>query len=132
MENLEIIKSAFIAEDERLDAEREADILEFGEEFDHGNPFTICTNGAKWLRDNYFPKAVVMGYWIENNPTAEIGQDIYGHDFLLIDNRYILDFWYFHVCGKENAPVFLDMEKDQELVKKYYGDHTKWEPLNAE
>lgn len=120
MYNLEPILQAFIAEDERLFIESEKD--------DSGNPFTICTNGAKWLRDNFFPTGKVVGYSIERNPTAEIGQDTYGHDFVLVDGT-IIDFWYRHVCGEADAPIVLDIIAQADIVKRYYGDWSKWETL---
>jgi hypothetical protein len=96
---------------------------------DYGNPFTICTNGAKWVRDHFFPTAIVTGYNIEDNPTAHIGQETFGHDFLLLDNRYVIDFWYNVVVGEGNAPILLDMKTQMDLVNKYYGNPEKWTPL---
>lgn len=66
------------------------------------SPFGICTNCAKWLKQNHFPDGVVMGYHHSNNPTAVVGKAEGGHDFLIVrDNgsEWILDFWhrlYYH------------------------------------
>jgi hypothetical protein len=118
------IEAAFLSEEERLFNLPEAE--------ETGNPFIICTNGARWLQENFFKDAKVVGYSIYDNPEALIGQENDGHDFLLIDNRYILDFWYKHIYGEKEAPVYLDILKDTDLVKKYYGNPDKWEELNKD
>jgi len=95
---------------------------------DSGNPFSICTYGAEWVKEKFFPKAVIMGYHADDNPDAIIGQDEGGHDFLILSDRYIIDFWYNNMIDSK-APVFIDMEKDEALAKKYYGDKTTWEKV---
>lgn len=113
---------AFMREDNRL--------AELPETEDHGHPFTICTTGARWLKKHFFPNAVVTGYSIDDNPTAKIGEDIYGHDFLIVDGKYLVDFWYRFVTRQERtAPIVLDLKKDKKLIEKYYGDSSKWETL---
>lgn len=120
--DIEKITKAFQDEDNRL--------AELPETEEMGNPFTICTNGARWLQEKFFPEAKVVGYQYDKNPSAEIGEWTLGHDFLLIENRYILDFWYKFIQGVEDCPVFIDIQTQPELVKRYYGDQTKWETLN--
>lgn len=116
--NIANIYKAYIAEDKRLQ--------ETDNDDQYGNPFTICTRGAIWLRDTFFPKAQIKGYFYDRNPTAEIGEWTLGHDFLIVDGRYIVDFWYRHVQGVRTAPIVLDMEKQKDLVKRYYGDDNRW------
>ena len=116
--------------DEALQATINEDIRlsELPETEEFGNPFIVCTNVATWVKNNYFPTAKVVGYSIDNNPGA-IGEDEGGHDFVLFDDRYIIDFWD-RIAGDANAPIFYDLETDQELVKKYLGDQSTWETLN--
>lgn len=120
-DQLDEIFQAFKVKDEELF--KSADIEETG------NPFTICTNGARWLKAQYFPTAKVVGYSTDDNPTALIGQETFGHDFILVDDRYIIDFWYRHVWGQSEAPITLDLLTQQDEVKKYYGDPEKWGEL---
>lgn len=123
IKNIDKIYKAFIAEDVRLQKIADVD--------DNGNPFTICTNGAAWLKDNFFPNSEIKGYEHDKNSTAEIGAWTLGHDFLIVDGKYLVDFWYRHVQGMENAPIILDLEKQKDLVKRYYGDITKWTIVKA-
>lgn len=112
--------SAFLKEDERIAAEPETEFT--------GHPFTTCTNICVWLKENHFPQAKIVGYFIENNPMAIIGLAEGGHDFLLVDDRYIIDFWYRHVTGAANAAIVIDTtENSIDLAK--YGDPKQWEPL---
>lgn len=120
MIDIDKIRKAFNAEDDRL--------ANLPETEDYGNPFTVCTNGARWLQEKFFPEATVTGYNMDDNPTALIGADIYGHDFLIVGD-YLIDFWYNDICGNKDAPVFLHLKNDAALVNKYYGDPDKWEPL---
>lgn len=118
--------NAYLDEDANIACELEKEEEENGEH--SGHPFFICTNGAEWVRDNFFPEAVIMGYHHDNNPTAEIGEVEGGHDFLILDGRYIIDFWY-RSTYENDSPILLDMEKDQSLVSRYYGDPATWVPV---
>jgi hypothetical protein len=117
------IKSQVIAAKKAYDTEEES-----LHDDKNGNPFSTCTYGAKWLKEKFFPKAEIRGYHIDDNPTAEIGQDEGGHDFLLVGGKYIVDFWY-HNMYDNNAPILLDIGKDKKLVEKYYGDKNTWEEV---
>lgn len=108
---------AFIIEDEKLNFEADQ----------YGHPFTICTNGAIWLKENFFPKAQVMGYSHWNN-TSILSEWCQGHDFLVLDG-YIIDFWPKVVLG-ENLPILINIKEQKEYVTKYYGNPDKWENLN--
>jgi|SRR6266852_4227455 len=66
----------------------------------------------------------MFGYWTVDNPTAELGQSEGGHDFLLVESCYIVDFWAAAYYGK--CPI-LHLVKDVETIQKLYGDQSKWE-----
>jgi len=68
--------------------------------------------------------ATMFGYWAVDNPTAELGQSEGGHDFLLVEDRYIVDFWAAAYCGK--CPV-LDLVTDIAIIRKLYGNPSNWE-----
>jgi hypothetical protein len=70
---------------------------------------------------------VRVGYWTENNPGAQLGQDEGGHDFLIVENedgKFIFDFWAAIYYGKK--PI-LDMKRDAAEIRRLYGDPVKWE-----
>ena len=64
----------------------------------------------------------VFGYWSDDNPSATLGQDEGGHDFLLVD-EYILDFWAAAYEGKK--PIYHLVDDAQE-ISLLYGDRSKW------
>ena len=50
-----------------------------------------------------------------------------GHDFAVIDDRFIVDTWLFNWECQIDTPV-LDMHDPahQEIISKWYGDPAKW------
>lgn len=122
-DQIDDLYAAFVALDEKIYNDNKEEIESTG------HPFTICTNIASWLKETLFTDAKVMGFDVESNPTAEIGQNCFGHDFLVIEGRYIIDFWYRFIEAKKDAPILLDMIDQKELVARYYGDPDKWVTL---
>lgn len=112
------IEKAYKEEDKRLSKEKGVKV--------NGHPFIICTNIARWLKKEFYPTGKIMGFHAEDNPDSEIGQVADGHDFLVVDNRYIIDFWYRDIEDMDDAPVLLDMNTQKELVSRYYGDVNTW------
>lgn len=112
----------FLKEDARLQQLVDKGELE-------GHPFIECTNCARWIKENYLPEAIIVGYFHENNPTAEVGKSEGGHDFLFMDGRYIIDFWPRINYGRE-WPVFFDIERQSVwTIRKYYGRKLAWHPI---
>jgi len=75
-----------------------------------------------------------MGYESCLNPTARIGGNICeGHDFALIQNRYLVDYWAWRVCGLIEEPIF-DLEENAERLaaESLYGDPSRWESISLE
>lgn len=120
--NPDQILKAFLKEDKRISKTLQDE---------EGHPFIVCTNIAKWLKKNFYPNAEIMGYHTENNSDAEIGQDAGGHDFILIDNRFIIELWFSQIEEKD-CPILFDLKENPELVKKYFGDVDKWEKVHLE
>ena len=85
-----------------------------------GSKYAICTNICKWLIDNHFPNAKIVGYYCDENPTAIVGEAEGGHDFLLIDDTYIIDFWY-KTFYDQSTPAIIKAS-DQTV----YGDKSTW------
>ena len=118
--------TAFIMEDDR--------IAKLAETVDYGHPFTNCTNGAKWLKHNFFKTGKVMGFSSEDNKDAQLGWEVGGHDFLVVDDRYIIDFWPIVVLDKKVFPGLFDLQNPEQAswAKTLYGDKTKWEAMDED
>lgn len=126
--------------------QRELDILkqkveaawrEHGKNPDHGNyPFECpgvgvvgtCTNTAAYMADKLGGE--IYGYLSEDNPTAVVGEAEYGHDFAVVDDRYLVDFW---AAETYSYPPLYDMKDRLDLkeVEKMYGDRSKWVKMGA-
>lgn len=83
--------------------------------------FPPCTHICAWLKIFYFKDAKILGYHFDDNPTAVVGEAEGGHDFLVVEGKYIIDFWYRYLCDP-TFPLYIPIED----AHKYYGDNTKW------
>lgn len=91
---------------------------------DEDGRFGICTNGCIWLKENYFPNAKIKGYFHEDNPTAKIGESEGGHDFLVVNDEFIVDLWY-KAYYEENHPLYLPIAD----AHKFYGNINLWNEI---
>ncbi len=102
----------------------------------HGDsPFTCpdigsvgkCTNTAVYLADRLGGE--VYGYSIEDNPEAKVGEAEFGHDFALIDKRWLVDFW---AKDTYQLPDLYDLRDPAESleVRRQYGDPSKWDRMS--
>lgn len=94
-----------------------------------GSSGVECTGYARTIRSVFGPdRAVVYGFSARDNPEsmfADRGYD--GHDFALVDERYIVDPWLFEVENYDRVGVFdLKDERSAERVRKFYGDPEAW------
>lgn len=73
----------------------------------------------------------VVGYFAANNRPALIGADYHGgHDFALIDDRFIVDYWSYRVARLIKKPVFdLTIQEDRLTTRLLYGDKDSWEDV---
>jgi hypothetical protein len=82
-----------------------------------------CTDTSVWLAERL--GAQVHGYHHEDNPTAVVGEVEGGHDFVVVDDRWLVDWW-----AKDTYQMrdLYDMKSqvDMEEVLKLYGDPGKW------
>lgn len=88
-----------------------------------------CTNCAVYVAEQYPGRAEVYGFLCENNPecTHKAVTDAFGHDFCVIDNRYIVDFWVSLYAGYEQQSIYdLQDKNDQAKIKQIYGNPEKW------
>jgi len=101
--------------------------------FPTGRAFFICTNWANLTR-RYFGegRTVVMGYLHENNETSAISAQYEGHDFAVLDGRYIIDGWLTGVGlerpGRATPGLYdLQNEDDAAEIARLYGNQAVWE-----
>jgi hypothetical protein len=73
-----------------------------------------------------------LGYRIEDSKDQRIGNDSGGHDFAIVDKRYIVDPWPNEVLLDKNHYGVYDLEdvKDYELIIKMYGNPSTWEKVD--
>lgn len=96
-----------------------------------GEPWFQCTSWARMVAAAMPNRGRVMGFWIDDNPEAtEIAKYCEGHDFAVVDGRYIVDGWAKNVEQMTNKVVFdLQNPKDKATILGIYGNPSKWKPL---
>lgn len=93
--------------------------------------FSHCTSCAALVVDR-LGAGDVYGFDIKDNPVAsEAISRCFGHDFAVVDKRYIVDIWLSTFSGIENQVVFdLQDPEDRAKIEYYYGDPEKWSFLS--
>ncbi|MBU2768766.1 hypothetical protein HAP94_22030, partial [Acidithiobacillus ferrivorans] len=89
-----------------------------------------CTNYALQIR-KALPDHVVqiVGFENEHNPDCAVVREDWhqdGHDFAIVDHRWLVDPWARLVAGTRDHIVY-DLQVDARLVAETYGDPLKWE-----
>jgi len=86
-----------------------------------------CTDTSVWLADRLGGQ--VHGYQHKDNPTAVMGEAEGGHDFVVVADRWLVDWW-----AKDTYQMrdLYDMKNqgDMEEVLKLYGAPEKWIRMN--
>lgn len=84
----------------------------------------LCWWGAHAVAREF--GGIVCGYLIEDNPTALVGKSAGGHDFCVVDDRYIVDAWAVKHEGTLFNPV-VDMKRSGPAwVRTFYGERSCW------
>jgi hypothetical protein len=106
-----------------------------------GTPYSgvCCTGFACRVQEKLGKDRVkVMGFDSRGNPDASVLELADGHDFAVVDGRFIVDPWIAEVeSGNITTPtdetidlkgqIVFDIEGvDSVLVRKLYGDRAKW------
>ena len=96
-------------------------------QFRDGSACAICTASAEQIAQRF--GGLVLGYHSASNPTASIGLPaIDGHDFALIDDRWLVDYWAWHVAGIAAQPILdLSYAADRTAACVLYGPANVWE-----
>lgn len=101
-----------------------------GEEwaFANGESIFNCYASARRVADAL--GGAVVGYYREDNPTAELSDAADGHDFALIGDRFVVDYWAACVVAAIDRPILdLDDPVDRLTALRLYGQPAAWEPV---
>ena len=100
-------------------------------QFRDGTACAICTCSARIVARRF--RGLVYGYQAHRNPTARIGlPTIDGHDFALIEQRWLVDYWAWRVEGLIATPIFdLKNRADHLDVHRLYGDAGRWSLVHS-
>lgn len=88
-----------------------------------------CTDTSVWLAERL--GGVVYGYAHVENPDAEIGSVEGGHDFVVVRDRWLVDWWAADTYQYRDLYDLSD-PADLELVRELYGDPGRWRAMDAE
>lgn len=99
-----------------------------GSLFPSGERAVICTSWAGYVRRAHGDRAKLFGFMFEDNPQATgLAELAEGHDFAVIDDRWIVDGWLADVEAVRDDPV-IDMhdQREWDFVRRFYGDPACW------
>lgn len=103
-----------------------ATTLPDGEDFD--NATAICRYVRRALGD----RAALYGFLFDDNPTARVSDTLAGgHDFAVVDHRYIVDgsVPFTPSLGIRRAVFDLADAADRTIIDRLYGDMCTWERM---
>lgn len=91
-------------------------------------PFCVCTNCARYVVKKV--GGIIVGFAEGTNPTSH-KEFVDGHDFALVEGRYLVDIWGKFFAGTSNNAV-IDLENKIELKNKLtlYGEIKTWTVLD--
>lgn len=104
-----------------------------GAKFPNGDPWAFCWSWANDLQQRLGGERVRrFGFDGDENETSEIGQLAGGHDFAIVDGRYIVDGWAANVEYLHKTGV-LDLEDESEFadIERLFGDPRTWQDADA-
>lgn len=99
--------------------------------FPDGSSATVCTDYARQVRNGLPGRVVILGFAADRNPGCRVARDLgTGHDFAVVDNRWLVDGWIKEVAFALDKAVF-DMQdpRDAALVLEWYGPRALWEVI---
>lgn len=112
------------------ETDHEAESKWIESKFPDGGSGTMCTNYAAHVLKHFPTRAQVWGFANEDNPSCGFVKNDYhstGHDFALIDSRFLVDAWATLVLGLD-VPVVYDLRDDNDVlaVEDLYGSQENW------
>ena len=98
-----------------------------GCQFPDGTWWWTCSNWAMYVRRLEGPRAKIYGFLAEENALSLIAVGCGGHDFAVVDDRFIVDGWVVNVEGFSNRAVFdLRDPSDRKIIRELYGPPEIW------
>lgn len=86
----------------------------------------ICTNWMRYVRRLLGPDRVEFHGFTGNG--SWVDRMAGGHDFALVDGRYVVDGWSMHVADlTETAVLDLEDEGDAAIARELLGERSTWE-----
>jgi hypothetical protein len=102
--------------------------------FPGGLSATVCTNYAIHVLRALPDRVVIVGFANVDNPTSRAAREEFhpeGHDFAVVDDRFVVDPWVSLVAGVSQQICFdLHNERDAALVLDLYGPRACWKQLS--
>lgn len=101
--------------------------------FPDGWASAICSNWARYaMRIHGADRCQIFGFFYEEMPQSAIAREYGGHDFAVVDGRYLVDGWARHVACITTTAVFdLDDPANLDEVTRLFGPREIW-PRNRE
>lgn len=101
--------------------------------FPDGTYAVVCTNYAAQILYALPDRTQIMGFANVDNPTSRVAkEEIHpgGHDFAVIDGRWLVDPW-IRLVASEGDQICFDLhdEKDAAIVLRDYGPQSCWSRL---
>ena len=114
----------------KLCAEEEYEPVEGRWIFRSGGSCGTCVDGALKVVKVFGGR--VVGYYSKDNASAFVGRACCeGHDFALIEERFIVDYWAYRVAKVIDRPVFDLLEGEElDLARFYFGNKELWQDLS--
>jgi hypothetical protein len=95
-----------------------------------GSSATVCTNYAIHVGKKLPDRTQIFGFSNIDNPSSRVArEEIHpgGHDFALVDCRYLVDPWIRLVACESDQIIFdLDNDHDAAIVQDVYGPRECW------
>ena len=86
-----------------------------------------CTGYSCAIRQALGKRVKILGFFTEENPASEVAKIAGGHDFALLDNRYIVDPWIRDVESISNRAVYdTKNPADAAEIQRLYGPASAW------
>ncbi len=100
-----------------------------------GGSGTCCTNYAAFIYKTLPGRVKIFGFANEDNPECDIVREQLhpgGHDFALVDDRFLVDPWCLLVAGQD-WPVVYDSHEGEDLFTLLvrYGPPQRWTHMRA-
>lgn len=97
-----------------------------------GSSTVVCTNYAKHIERTLPGRVQLAGFFCDENPDCEFSRRDYaeGHDFAIVDGRYLVDPW-MKLVYLDKGPVVYDLQDPAQAAQAaaMYGDRSLWETV---